>query len=274
MALIVIEGLDRTGKSTVAKFFEQEHGYTVVHLSAPSKDTSKDQYMQEMVDLVSSAATQNIVLDRSHYGELVWPEVYSRQPLLSEEDIEIIREIEASVGVRRILMHDTNPESHWKRCVDNNEPLNKVQFVKARSLYAKLANTYGFETYTLPQFISKFPEAAKYSDQSPSKNDVDGASSSANLRQSQLQLKQLKTPEQMKLEKANAINKILSKRIINMKGAIYEDIEREIRDFLNDMLSKLLGGVSSSRNINELSFTPEEIAFYKAMYKKAIQKGE
>ena len=110
-------------------------------MSAPPKGTTGDQYLQEMIDLISSAATKDIVLDRTHYGELVWPQVYStpqrpRTALLSEEDFELLREIEQSVGTQRIWMTDDDLKAHWQRCVDNKEPLDKAQYTRARGLFS------------------------------------------------------------------------------------------------------------------------------------------
>src|SRR5690606_981748 len=131
MALVLLEGLDRTGKSTVAAYFETL-GFERIHLSAPARGTSPDQYLQDMIDLVSSAANKDIVMDRTHYGELVWPQIYGRKALLDEEAIEALREVENSVGVQRLWMTDDDLKAHWQRCVDNKEPLDKAQFTRAR----------------------------------------------------------------------------------------------------------------------------------------------
>jgi hypothetical protein len=275
MALILLEGLDRTGKSTVAEFFHQEQGYEIIHLSAPLKGTTPDQYLQEIVDLISAASTRDIVLDRSHYGELVWPIVYGRKPLLTEEDIDAIREIEESVGVKRIWMHDPDTEAHWKRCTDNKEPLNKAQFARARSLYSQFAHKYGFEPITLQQFIKEFPAAEKYNNQSShlivtvsgDNVQVSDADLSESVSSTPAKYHSGKTPEQLKLEKANAINDILSKKILKSKGLIYDELENEIREFLNQKLGNLFGNQSSK----ELSLTQEEIKFYKTMYIKATK---
>src|ERR1035437_8657610 len=156
MALVLLEGLDRTGKTTVAEFFESK-GYEVVHLSAPGKEFhAGHSYLDAMVDLLQRGAGRDLVIDRTHYGELIWPQIYNRKPLLGEDDFEILREIEESIGVKRILMHDPNAEAHWQRCVDNKEPLTKVQCVRARSIYASMGAKYGFESITLPAFAKEF----------------------------------------------------------------------------------------------------------------------
>lgn len=281
MALVLLEGLDRTGKSTVAAYFETL-GFEKIHMSAPPKGTTPDQYMQEMVDLISSAANKDIVLDRTHYGELVWPQIYGRKALLDEEMIDALREIEDSVGVQRLWMTDDDLKAHWQRCVDNKEPLDKAQFTRARGLYSSVAQKYGFEKVTLQTFLKQFPDAQVIV-------DAQGAS---NLETKTLQVTQSgdqttttevdmivavsstaakypnKTPQQHKLEVANAINDILDKRILKGKGNVYDGIEAEIRHFLNTKLGKLLGGETS-----ELSLTQEEIRFYKTMYKRANDKG-
>jgi hypothetical protein len=226
-----------------------------------------------MVDIVSSAAAKDIVMDRSHWGEPIWSQVYGRNSLLLEEDFEILTEIENSVDTKRILMHDPNPEEHWKRCVDNREPLTKAQFVKARALFSQLAHNHKFEPITLPQFLKEFPDAAPSNTRetqdldSASKENLDRSSYSSVETGDKVE-QTGKTPEQIKLEKANIINEIMSKRILKSKGLMYDELEGELRSFLNNKLSKLMGG-----NSQELSLTSEEIAFYKQMYKRAISKN-
>lgn len=278
MALVLLEGLDRTGKSTVAAYFETL-GFETIHMSAPPKGTTSDDYVNEMVELLTSAANKDICLDRTHYGELVWPEIYGRKSLLDEDQIEMLREIEDSVGVQRIWMTDNAIEAHWKRCIDNKEPLTKVQFTRARALYSSMAHRYGFEAITLGAFIKKFPDAQEIIDKQKAVDletktltvnnnvttEVDLSGPANNTTPAKYSGK---SPEQHKLEVANVINDILSKPILKGKGNAYNDIEAELRLFLNTKLGKLLGGSSS-----ELSLTQEEIKFYKAMYKRANDKG-
>jgi hypothetical protein len=275
MALVLLEGLDRTGKSTVASYFETL-GFEIIHLSAPAKGTTSDQYLQEMADLLSSGATKDIVLDRTHYGELVWPEIYGRKPLLDEEAIDALRDIENSVGAQRIWMTDNAIEAHWKRCVDNKEPLTKVQFTRARALFSTMAHKYGFEPITLQQFVNKFPDAKEIMEKSNAAALEAKTLQAPESTQEQVvetvksvQPKSGKSAEQHKLEVANTINDVLSKRILKGKGNVYDDLENELRSFLNTKLGKLLGGGTS----NEVFLTQEEIKFYKTMYKRANDKG-
>ena len=274
MALIILEGLDRTGKSSVAQLFESK-GYELIHMSAPDKALSQPgyegpTYLDQMVDLLASVGGRDVVLDRSHYGELIWPQVYGRKSLLNDEDMEYLREIENNMDPLRILMHDPNNEAHWQRCVDNKEPLTKSQFVKARALYSSMADKYGFERKTLKDFpdaVQPLPKEAKPARVSePSPVGDDKAVVPAGKAGSDSVL--TKTKEQLKLERANIINEVLSKRIIKGKGASYDEVERNVRHFLNTELGKILG----TSNPNNASLNNEEVELLKFFCKRLKDK--
>jgi hypothetical protein len=250
LALIILEGLDRTGKSTVAEYY-QSKGYELIHQRAPAKGLSEDLYLEEMMQLVSSAAAKDIVLDRSYYGELVWPLVYGRVGLLEQEGLEALRENETSVGTTRILMHDPNVNAHWRRCVDNKEPLTHAQFLRARKLFDSIATNYGFERKTLQDF-------AVLSQSVSTSQAVTRAQPSSNTRDTQVPRPLSK--EQMKLETANAINDVLSKRILKSKGVIYDQLESNIRTYLNTELAKIFGAAAST---SPSSFSEEEVELLK-----------
>ncbi len=254
MSLIILEGLDRTGKSSVASYFEAK-GFELVHQSAPAKGMSADLYLEEQMQLVSRAAHTNIVLDRSYYGELVWPHVYGREPLLNDDGgLEALRELEESVGTMRILMFDPNVEAHWKRCVDNKEPLTKVQFVLARKLYREMADKYGFERKTLQDYKDiKIEE--------PKVESVESEESEKKV------LPAVKlTNEQQKLETANAINEVLGKRIVKQKGPTFDKIENNLRIFLNTELGKILGTKNEIQTTGQ--FSTEEVELLRFFCKK------
>ena len=248
MSLIILEGLDRTGKTSVASFFEAK-GFELVHQSAPAKGLTADLYLEEQLVLVSRAAHTDIVLDRSYYGELVWPQIYGRESLLSEENLEVLCELEKTVKTVRILMHDSNVEAHWKRCVDNKEPLTKQQFVRARSLFSGIADKYGFERKTLRDYKEIEVEESEVKLEEPEKKVIVVKS----------------TNEQMKLETANAINEVLGKRIVKQKGPVFDKIENNLRIFLNTELGKIFG---TKNEIQTGQFSTEEVELLRFFCKK------
>lgn len=274
MSLVLLEGLDRTGKSTVAEFF-QSKGYELIHLSAPkvSDFTAGYTYLDSMVDLLQKGALNDLVIDRTHYGELVWPQIYNRKSLLGDEDYEILREIEESIGVKRILMHDPNTEAHWQRCIDNNEPLTKAQFTRARSIYSSVGQKYGFESVTLPNFCKEFnidvptiqPHVVDVSDGLNKNTDI-----TKSIQAKSAPRQPGPTPhldQRQLLEKANAINDILDKRILKKSGTLYDELENDIRMYLNEKLAAIFGNTE-----DKPSFTNNEMTILKAMVKRITDK--
>jgi thymidylate kinase len=265
MALIILEGLDRTGKSSIAEMYEKQ-GFEIVHVSAPQKGTTPDQYIGEWVDFLTSIQAKNVVLDRSHYGELIWSQVYGRAALLNDEGIDILREIEANMEVTRILMVDPDSKTHWQRCVDNKEPLTQPQFVKARALFSSMADKYGFERKQLKDFpdaVQPLPQGASPAVPKDTTANNELAGSASQAKSDILS----KSKEQLKLERANVINDVLSKRIIKGKGATYDEVERSIRHFLNQELGKILGTPTGTPGL-----TTEEVELLKFFCKRLKDK--
>lgn len=251
MALIILEGIDRTGKSSVAEFYRL-NGYELIHMSAPPKGISSEEYFSEMVELLYSFYDKDVVLDRSHYGELIWPIVYDREPLLSDKQILSLREIEQNLNPYRVLMHDPNIEAHWARCLDNNEPLSKVQFTKARKLYYSMAEKYDFVKKTL----NDFPSATKAVEEQFHITTSEPVSP--------------KMAHQIKLEKANAINEVLEKRILKGKGPVFDELEESVRFFLTNELESLFGNTINTYS----SFSKEEVSLLKFFCERLKQKGD
>jgi len=272
MALWICEGLDRVGKTSVAQLFESR-GYEIIHMSAPPKGQTADLFLEDMIEIISSAAHKDVFLDRSYYGEIaVWPQIYGRQSLLDEQGLEVLRELEETVGTVRILMHDPNSEAHWQRCVDNKEPLTKSQFVKARSLFSGMADKYGFERKTLKDYPdAEQPLPAQNKDKSVKPNSTSDANTSSDSPAKEVGSDRSniisKSKEQLKLERANIINEVLDKRIIRGKGPMYDDVERSVRHFLNMELGKILGTTTSTPGLSN-----EEIELLKFFCKRLKDK--
>lgn len=267
MSFIVLEGLDRTGKSTVAELYKKQ-GYEVVHLSAPDKKYTQDgyagpSYLDDLLELIMQYDGKDVVWDRSWYGEFVWPHVYGRAPMLTEDDIEVLQEFEDRNNTQRILMIDPNTQAHWERCVANSEPLNQHQFKVASALFNKMAHKYNFIPQQLGDFDEQAVAAGKDTD-TPKEEEANSLgtnkvteldSAVANNNDTgapEVKVQEAgKTEEQEKLEKANAINSILSKRIVRQKGVVFDRLETDIKVFLQQQLSVLLGSNSSTSSLSD-----------------------
>jgi hypothetical protein len=262
MAFIICEGLDRSGKSSVAKLYESK-GYKIIHMSAPNKKYYEPgyagpSYIDEMLELYMKYTGQDVLFDRSAYGECVWPHVYGRTSLLSEEDFDVLRELEAQNSAEYILMYDKNIDAHWRRCVENKEPLDKKQFILATRMYDQLVHKYSFIKKQLSDYNKDIPVEQPKKEVKPMESPK---------IESVQQTTITKSTEQIKLEKANAINSILSNRIIKKKGSIYESIEKDIRDFLNLKLGAIFGTTDLVGKFNN-----EELQVLKIFCQRSLNK--
>ena len=281
MAWIILEGLDRSGKSSVAEFF-QKKGYNVVHMGAPDKKYFRkgyagSSYLEEMLDLYTKYAGKDIVFDRSSYGELIWPEIFNRQPLLGSEDFEYLQQIEDNNDTTRILMFDENKEAHWQRCVNNQEPLTKQQFMHASRLYEDLANTFNFQRKQLHDFfdIQRTSENNTSADISANaKPNMRDDGFVGNLRQPQQRGNSedaqfssvVHNQLDKKIERANAIKDLLNSTIVKRKGPAYADIEKDIRQFLEQQLENIF------KEPKKNDFTEEEIKILKVYAQRIKEK--
>jgi hypothetical protein len=283
MGWIILEGIDRSGKSTVAELYKSQD-YEVIHMSAPSKKYkepgySGPSYLDDILDLLMQYDGKDVVWDRSWYGEFVWPHAYGREPMLVEDDMEIIREFEERNNTQRILMVDPDTAGHWKRCVDNNEPLNQAQFRIAATLYTKLAHKYNF----IPKQLSDFNVTPKNKTATPITNEQTSGSNTEIPKETSSMVGESPAPTNTnssqdykplaisgldRLEKANAISAVLSKRIIKQRGDAFDAIEGEVTNFLKGRLEDLLG--SSKKSDTEFSDT--EVQVLKLLCKRFIEK--
>lgn len=292
MTWILLEGLDRSGKSSVAKHYEKQ-GYKVVHMNAPDKkyfalEYSGESYLEEMVRLYSKYDGQNVVFDRTIYGELVWPNVYGRVALLNDEDLEYLSMMERNNECSKILMFDPNTESHWQRCVDNKEPLNRQQFGRANIFYERLCNDFGFIKKELTDFpeimptrpaqdVDKGLDTLSETNGSLSEPNGDVDSSGINNGATQMGEEQRIRSNQgnnsdvgsveNKLERANAIRVLLSGALVKKKGEVYEHLDEAIRGFLQRELDSIF-----TAKLPVETLTSDEITILKAMAQRIKEK--
>ena len=277
MTFIILEGLDRVGKSTIAELYKKK-GYEVVHMSAPDKKYkslgySGPSYLDDLLELIMQRDGKDVVFDRSFYGELVWPHVYNRESLLTEDDIDILREFEDRNSTERILMIDPDVNAHWKRCIDNKEPLNQSQFKVASALFNKMAHKYNFVPRQLKDFVDAKTESSKQTSSSDKQEESvkEGqaktfATVASNAILSKVQDKEEET-ELFKLEKANAIRDVISRRLIKQKGGAFDKLEEEVKSFLKVQLASIFRDSSTKVSLSE-----EEVVILRAFCQRIKDK--
>lgn len=104
MTVLMIEGVDRIGKSTLSKYFMDDHGFRMVHMEKPEGNDSKQRAFYQkgsykmLFDMIRACGGSNrdsrILLDRAHLGELVYGPIYRGDSGL---DLDYIYEMEDTV---------------------------------------------------------------------------------------------------------------------------------------------------------------------------------
>lgn len=84
--IIIIEGPDLAGKSTLAKEINIKGDFEVVHFDSPSENFDFHESYLKVLD------KENVILDRYFFSEIVYSKVFGRQCRLSSETIKEIKE--------------------------------------------------------------------------------------------------------------------------------------------------------------------------------------
>jgi hypothetical protein len=81
--IILIEGVDGTGKTTLARTLQQVSSHRALLHAGPPKTTSAFTEYVKPLEMAYDGWT--IICDRWHLGELVWPAIFERESLFSSE---------------------------------------------------------------------------------------------------------------------------------------------------------------------------------------------
>jgi hypothetical protein len=280
--IVFLEGLDRSGKTTIAEYLASTQGYTVIHDSTPDKKFFSSSYTgpsyydlyREKIQSVLITNTK-VVFDRGPLGETVWPFVYKRKPLLTPSQVKDIFELAASFldedqKPTKIILEDPEIESHWARCAASDEPLTREQFNLAYQRYRLAGKQFDFIFTNLPTLLRElggtFLEQPKDSLEKFSKNSLEN--SPENLSKSTL-ITKVEDPYAYKLDRANAIRLVMSNRIIKRTGPHFDELDLEIKHFLSDRLAELLGERKVKQSLED--FTPEQIKVLKQLVNRLLE---
>lgn len=122
---VVIEGLDRTGKTTLAKQLQESVRFLdYVHFNKPERHP-----LEEYVKPLDVGALPHAVFDRYHWGEAVWPHVFHRP---TDYDEEMLYYTELALESRGAVMVLTRrePEEIIRACREDGEDLQGAQQVR------------------------------------------------------------------------------------------------------------------------------------------------
>lgn len=129
--LIVLEGCDGSGKTTIANKLAKMLGAEIIHCTTDTPNT-----VWFFRDIIELAQTQNIIADRFCYGQFVYQNPEERQ--LNEQDLYHLELTMMNIGARVIYV-DAPTATIKDRLANRNETTSKpIDTIKKE--YGKIWN--------------------------------------------------------------------------------------------------------------------------------------
>ena len=133
--IIIIEGNDGTGKSTLAENLANSlTGYTIIHRTHLT-DTPKSELAMIYRDLLLKHT--NIIFDRAWYSEMAYGPVFRGESCISIEDMHKLEELLHALGGFVVYCHSENA---YKRACERGEDYvqNYDQWVRVNMNYNEI----------------------------------------------------------------------------------------------------------------------------------------
>jgi thymidylate kinase len=116
--IIIVDGPDGAGKTTLAEYLSVKFGYPIRHRGKPVTQAEKDAMMAEYLNDIKSGA--NMVWDRGFYSEMVYGPVMRDGSYIS--NAQMIALEEALVDSGAIVFYCTDDILKlWERCTTRGE---------------------------------------------------------------------------------------------------------------------------------------------------------
>lgn len=149
--ITIIEGTDGTGKTTFARRLAEARGAAYWHADKPVHETWHDEYVDP---LTRDDAPTNLVLDRWHLGEMVWPHLFGRLSLFpSSKSLSHCNRALALLGPMEMLIVVRDEEGIRRTLHERGESDQVDTVLEAQRLYLYLAD-----------FINYIPTTVVHSD--------------------------------------------------------------------------------------------------------------
>ena len=116
--IIIIEGPDGSGKTTLAGVLSRQTGFPMVHRTQPKSEEEKARMMQEYVATIK--AGKNAIFDRCWYSEMVYGPIMRDKSVISYPEMYELEWLLTKRGALIIYCTD-RPETLWYRCSKRGE---------------------------------------------------------------------------------------------------------------------------------------------------------
>lgn len=132
--IIIIEGPDGSGKTTLANKLSEQTGYPIEHRSKPETEEEKKKMYDMYLQMCKSK--RNVILDRCWYSEIVYGTVMRDASMISIYDMYALEKQLSKVGA--LLIYCTDTESAlWRRATKRGE-----DYITSRDDFRSICEQY------------------------------------------------------------------------------------------------------------------------------------
>lgn len=142
--VILIEGVDGSGKTELAKQISRQSGFPIVHMVRPKSDEEKLLMMGQYLQAIKEH--KNMIFDRCWYSEMAYgPVMRDKSYITFPQMYELERQV-AQGGA--LLIYCTGPKAMlWNRCQKRGE-----DFVTCRDDFDAIYKAFE-ELFAIPHYI-------------------------------------------------------------------------------------------------------------------------
>jgi len=132
--IIIIEGPDGSGKTTLAQKLSKQTKYKIVHMSQPKTEDEKKQMLGQYLQIIR--LNKNLIFDRCWYSEMAYGPVMRKESIISFIDMYVLEEALAKAGA--IIIYATGSKAAlWQHCQKRGE-----DYVTARDDFNAICDNF------------------------------------------------------------------------------------------------------------------------------------
>ncbi len=145
--IVILEGNDRAGKTTIANTLVKEDGFRYIHFGPPATNNFGKEFhlalVNELMTEIDAEHPRDLVFDRAHLGELVYGPLDRGETRMTGAQMEQIERLLHNVGTILVWV-DTLPAVCHERSLGTTDEAPYSRFEQIHNAYE-----YAFERSSL-----------------------------------------------------------------------------------------------------------------------------